>query len=89
LLAQIVGRPTLRVNSCHHQAVKSLSLALRATATSPDGVIEAMELEFAVRTAHPFTLAVQFHPERLFQSDPSCAKMFKAFVAACLQNQLS
>ncbi len=84
LMAQIVGDVSLRVNSCHHQAVKSISPALQATASSPDGIIEAMELKPAVGKAHPFALAVQFHPERMFRVEPAFYRMFKLFVEACL-----
>lgn len=49
-----------KVNSIHHQAVLDPG-ALRPTAWSDDGVIEAMEAEGA--------LGLQWHPERLFDSD--------------------
>jgi putative glutamine amidotransferase len=57
LLAQ-VGR----VNSIHHQAIADPGQALRATAWSDDGVIEAVE--------SPGLLGVQWHPERLSAADP-------------------
>ena len=49
-----------KVNSIHHQAVLDPG-DLRATAWSDDGVIEAIEAEGA--------LGVQWHPERLLDSD--------------------
>jgi putative glutamine amidotransferase len=51
-----------RVNSIHHQAIADPGQLLRATAWSPDGVIEAVE--------GPGLLGLQWHPERLTQSDP-------------------
>ncbi len=49
------------VNSIHHQAVLSTGPSLMATAWAPDGAIEAIEA--------PEVLGVQWHPERLFESD--------------------
>ena len=49
-----------KVNSIHHQAVLDPG-DLRATAWSDDGVIEAIEADGA--------LGVQWHPERLLDSD--------------------
>jgi putative glutamine amidotransferase len=49
------------VNSIHHQAISDPGPDLRATAWSPDGVIEAAEADGL--------LAVQWHPERLFTRD--------------------
>ncbi len=48
----------LPVNSFHHQAVKAPGPHLRVCATSPDGVIEAVE-----SCEHKPILAVQWHPE--------------------------
>jgi len=50
-----------RVNSIHHQAVSDPGPVLRATAWGPDGVIEAVE--------GPNVLGIQWHPERLIESD--------------------
>ncbi|MDQ1519787.1 MAG: putative glutamine amidotransferase [Actinomycetota bacterium] len=49
------------VNSIHHQAIADPGASLRATAWSPDGVIEAAEA--------PGLLALQWHPERLLAND--------------------
>jgi putative glutamine amidotransferase len=61
LAAHILG-PVHRVNSIHHQAIADPGQVLRATAWSPDGVIEAVE--------GPRLLGLQWHPERLTASDP-------------------
>jgi putative glutamine amidotransferase len=52
----------LTVPTAHHQAIDQLGDGLTATAWSADGVIEAVELAPAPGR-HPFTLAVQWHPE--------------------------
>ena len=61
LAARILGSLD-RVNSIHHQAIADPGQNLRATAWSPDGVIEAVE--------GPGLLGLQWHPERLTRSDP-------------------
>lgn len=83
LLARITGSRTLGVNSSHHQAVDRLARPLRATAVSPDGVIEALELAPGARRRLPFLLAVQFHPERLFERHSEHRALFRSFTEAC------
>jgi len=58
VLAQLFGTE-FKVNSTHHQAVRKLGRGLKATAFSPDGIIEAYEHESGL------ILGTQFHPERL------------------------
>jgi putative glutamine amidotransferase len=48
------------VNTRHHQAIRDLAPALRATAWAADGLIEAVERRDA---GARWTLAVQWHPE--------------------------
>ena len=52
--------PDGRVGSLHHQAVAAYDDRWRATATAPDGVVEA--LEWVDQRAWP-ALGVQWHPE--------------------------
>ncbi len=73
-LAEIVGRPSMAVNSSHHQAVRDPGRAVVA-ARAEDGVIEAIEDPHAA-----FCLGVQWHPE--FSIDPGDRALFAAFVAA-------
>ncbi len=80
-LAEIVGATRIEVNSFHHQAVRRLGTALRASAHSGDGVIEAIE-----DAAHPFLLAVQWHAEFLVERRPESA-IFGAFVEAARRRE--
>jgi putative glutamine amidotransferase len=75
-LAGILGSSREEVTSFHHQAVEKLAPAFRATAYSPDGLIEALELP-----GYPFGLAVQWHPECMLD-EPSMQNLFRAFVQA-------
>ena len=54
---------TCHVNSRHHQAVRVAAPGFDVTATSPDGVIEAME-----KPGTPFCVAVQWHPENFWRT---------------------
>jgi len=64
----------LWVNSLHHQAVATPGRGLRVVGMSPEGVIEAMELE-----GHPFAVTVQWHPEMLTDDD-LMLRVFQLFV---------
>jgi putative glutamine amidotransferase len=75
-LARLLGRPTVTVNSLHHQAVRDVAPGLVVSARAADGLAEALELP-----RHPFALAVQWHPECLLDS-PEMLGLFKAFVQA-------
>ncbi len=78
-----------KVNSSHHQALRTPGGRLRVTAISPvDEVIEAVELDFpesasetAPDQAH-FVLGVQWHPERSYTSNPLSRAIFAAFLRA-------
>ncbi len=67
----------LRVNSTHHQAVRDAAPGLSVCAYAPDGIIEG-----AVMEGYPYLVAVQWHPEYLWEDDPAAAGLFRAFVAA-------
>ena len=82
LFAKITKRTALGVNSSHHQAVHVTAEPFVATAMSPDGLVEAMELKPGGPKL-PFFLSVQFHPERLAQKYPEHHAIFTSFVAAC------
>ena len=63
LLADRIEEDALLVNSRHHQAVKKLAPGFVASATAPDGVIEAIE-----RPDLPFCVGVQWHPENFWRT---------------------
>ncbi|MCL5959875.1 MAG: gamma-glutamyl-gamma-aminobutyrate hydrolase family protein [Chloroflexi bacterium] len=64
-----------RVNSYHHQGIRQLAPALHATATAPDGLIEAVESAIYRRM-----LAVQFHPEMSYQEHEPSLRVFQWLV---------
>jgi putative glutamine amidotransferase len=75
-LATLFGSAEGPVNSWHHQAVCDAAPGLWVTARAEDGLIEAVELP-----AHPFALAVQWHPEML-PDRPETQRLFAGLVAA-------
>lgn len=76
-LAQQLGQTQTHVNSLHHQGINRLADGLIASATAPDGIIEAVELP-----SHPYAIGVQWHPEHLVQNDPAMLSLFKGLVSA-------
>ncbi len=77
LLNRIIKRTDMKVNSSHHQSVKAVGRALIASATAPDGIIEAIE-----HPAHPFFLGLQWHPEFLFERHVLHRRLFQTFLRA-------
>jgi len=80
-LAKILGESYSMVNSLHHQAVRRVAPGVLATAYSPDGLVEALEVG-----DHPFGLAVQWHPEWLTEYAQMRA-LFRAFVEAAVRRR--
>jgi gamma-glutamyl-gamma-aminobutyrate hydrolase PuuD len=76
-LARLVGATAFATNSLHHQAVREPAPALRVAGRTPDGVIEALDANFA----HPFFFMVQWHPEELV-GDPVSSALFEGLVRA-------
>jgi putative glutamine amidotransferase len=75
LLARIVGKSRMAVNSAHHQAVATAGPGALVNALAPDGVVEGVE-----HPGHRFALGVQWHPE--YAVDPADPLIFRAFVRA-------
>jgi putative glutamine amidotransferase len=76
LLASIVGKTRMAVNSAHHQAVATPGEGAVVNAVAPDGVVEGVE-----HAGYRFALGVQWHPE--YAVDPADPLIFQAFVQAC------
>ena len=79
LLKVITGANELPVNSFHHQAVGRIASNCVVSATSSDGVVEAIEMP-----CHRM-VAVQWHPEELYLVDQKQNNLFKWLInEACL-----
>jgi putative glutamine amidotransferase len=75
-LARQYGADSIRVNSYHHQGVKDVALGLTATAYSPDGLVEGLETRGLI--------AVQWHPELLFEAHAEHLAPFRALIEMCV-----
>lgn len=74
ILNSLINQSSAIVNSFHHQGVAELGNGLKVSAYSSDGVIEAFEKE------NPFIFGLQWHPERMVESDSFARSIFKKFV---------
>ncbi len=83
LLAKMIGKQKLGVNSTHHQAVARVAAPFRVAAISSDGIIEGLELKPSTAGMLPFLLSVQFHPERLVDRYAEHQAIFRGFTQAC------
>jgi putative glutamine amidotransferase len=78
-LADLAKEGSLPVNSRHHQAVDVPAAGLVASATSPDGLVEAFEAPEEDR----WMIGVQWHPENLAAAgDEPSRRLFADFARA-------
>jgi putative glutamine amidotransferase len=73
LLSSIVGEQVDNAALYHHQAIDEPGEGLQVVAYSPDGIVQAVEVE-----GHPFGLAVQWHPEQTLDD----LRLFEALIVA-------
>lgn len=74
-LRQIFGSPVIRVNSMHHQGIRTLGEGLMSSAYAEDELIEALE-----GTTDHFLVGVQWHPEMLVDGDAGTRRLFDSFI---------
>jgi len=72
-LSSIVGEQVDKAALYHHQAIDEPGEGLQVVAYSPDGIVQAVEVE-----DHPFGLAVQWHPEQTLDD----LRLFEALIHA-------
>lgn len=70
-----------QVNSSHHQAILETGRGLRVVSRALDGVVEAVEWTGDSN----WVTGVQWHPERMVQTDPLSQTLFHDLVAAARQ----
>ncbi len=80
LLARLAGGKSAKVNSTHHQGVRTVGKGLMVCATAPDGLVEGIELTDGEKH---FLVGVQWHPEYLIDKDELSQKLFKRFATEC------
>jgi putative glutamine amidotransferase len=80
-LAQIMGNNEVSSASWHHQAVRAVAPDLKVVGQAADGTIEALEMP-----AHPWLVAVQWHPESIAATDLAQQRIFDALVEAATKH---
>ncbi|HXZ11781.1 MAG TPA: gamma-glutamyl-gamma-aminobutyrate hydrolase family protein [Candidatus Sulfotelmatobacter sp.] len=80
-LARLAGAAKAEVNSSHHQSVRKPGRGLRVAAHAADGVIEAVEWTGDSN----WVTGVQWHPERMAQTDRFAQSLFKELISAARQ----
>ncbi len=78
LLYKLTARKRIFVNSFHHQGLRTIAKGFRVSATSKDGLPEALE-----KSGHPFFLGVQWHPEHLSAERTDAAALFQGLIQNC------
>ena len=68
----------ITVNSFHHQAIDRVAPSLKVIArSSTDQIVEAVEAE-----GEDFLVALQWHPERIYQGRPENLRLVEYFIEA-------
>lgn len=78
LLYSIIKKEEIMVNSFHHQGMFVVPSGFQVSASSSDGVVEALESR-----SHDFVVGVQWHPEALVETKEENLDIFKRFVEEC------
>jgi putative glutamine amidotransferase len=77
-MEQLLGTSEVQVNSLHHQAAKEAGQGVIISGHANDGVAELLEIP-----DHRFMLAVQGHPEELYNNEENAEpwrRLFRAFI---------
>ncbi len=82
-LWDICRKETIGVNSYHHQGIRKVAPQLKIMAIAEDGLVEGLYAENKT-----FFMGVQWHPEFIYQDDPTQLALLKAFVQAA-KNQIA
>jgi putative glutamine amidotransferase len=78
ILRSIVSSDSSMVTTNHHQAIDRLAPGLRVSARSTDGLIEGVE--WVEPKGKSFLLGVQWHPERMKDTNPLSGPLAKEFL---------
>jgi putative glutamine amidotransferase len=80
----VLGQDRVTISCYHHQAVDRIGAGLSPTASSEDGVVEAIE---SAEPGRGWFLGVQWHPEDTAADDPAQQQLFSALVSAAEKNR--
>ena len=70
LIAKVIGKQIVDVNTFHHQSLRKIAPSCRAVGFAPDSIVEAIEVPGYKM------IGVQWHPENLYKEYPEQAALF-------------
>ena len=70
LIAKVMGKQVVEVNTFHHQSLRKIAPSCRAVGFAPDSIVEAIEVPGYKM------IGVQWHPENLYKEYPEQAALF-------------
>ena len=79
-LHALLDSDQLEVNSCHHQAIKTLAPGLSPMGWSEDGLVEAVYMP-----EKRFVWGLQWHPELDWRTRRESREIFENFIRRCMK----
>ena len=70
LIAKVMGKRVVGVNTFHHQSLRKIAASCRAVGFAPDSIVEAIEVPGYKM------IGVQWHPENLYKEHPEQKALF-------------
>ena len=70
LIAKVMGKMMVGVNTFHHQSLRKIAPSCRAVGYAPDSIVEAIEVSGYKM------IGVQWHPENLYKEHPEQKALF-------------
>ena len=75
LIAKVMGKRVVGVNTFHHQSMRKIAPSCRAVGFAPDSIVEAIEVPGYKM------IGVQWHPENLYKEHPEQKALFDWLMA--------
>ena len=75
LIAKVMGKQVVGVNTFHHQSLRKIAPSCRAVGFAPDSIVEAIEVPGYKM------IGVQWHPENLYKEHPEQKALFDCLMA--------
>ena len=75
LIAKVMGKRVVGVNTFHHQSLRKIAPSCRAVGFAPDSIVEAIEVPGYKM------IGVQWHPENLYKEHPEQKALFDWLMA--------
>ena len=75
LIAKVMGKQVVGVNTFHHQSLRKIAPSCRAVGFAPDSIVEAIEVPGYKM------IGVQWHPENLYKEHPEQKALFDWLMA--------